>query len=279
MTLTKVGPATVTVAGPQAPGTGASLNVQAGTANLNTDAGADANTAHKLSVTVGGAGSTVNFGATQHLAALTADANGLARLTGGGSKVLATNALTIAGSTGAWTGKVDLTDNDMVIRNGAAGFATTYDQVKTGYNGGAWDGLGISSSAANDGVTALAAIVNDDGYGSQIFSPTFDGIAVDSNSVIVKFTWYGDANLDGVVDDTTDYDLWSTGLAGFGTGWYYGDFDYSGTIDDTTDYDLWSTGLAFQTGPLSGAGGQPIPEPMTLGVLALGGLALLRRRR
>jgi hypothetical protein len=35
--------------------------------------------------------------------------------------------------------------------------------------------------------------------------------------VLVKYTYFGDADLNGVVDNTTDYDLWSTGFAHQGT--------------------------------------------------------------
>ncbi len=99
-----------------------------------------------------------------------------------------------------------------------------------------------------------------------------------TTDVLVKYTYYGDANLDGVVNASSDYDLWAAGLASSGslTGWEFGDFDYDGTINAATDYDLWSAGFAAsQSAPLS-SGVQPVPEPSTLILAALGfvGLAL-----
>ena len=71
--------------------------------------------------------------------------------------------------------------------------------------------------------------------------------------------------------------LWSAGLTGGGTGWEFGDFDYDGTINSSSDYDLWSAGFAGQGSPLS-VGVQPVPEPSTLLLAALGlsGLGAVR---
>jgi hypothetical protein len=125
-------------------------------------------------------------------------------------------------------------------------------------------------------------------------SPDTGATGLATTDVLVKYTYFGDANLDGVVDNTTDYDLWSTGFTNPGlaatNGWLYGDFDFSGTVDNTTDYDLWSTGFAHQGGPLAGGSGdaaaaavQPVPEPATLLLAAIGmagiGIACIRRKQ
>jgi hypothetical protein len=81
-------------------------------------------------------------------------------------------------------------------------------------------------------------------------------------------------------------------------GWLYGDFDFSGIVDNTTDYDLWNTGFAHQGGALgtqeepvaqcagspgsqtSAANLQPVPEPSGILLAALGSVwaAVWRRR-
>jgi hypothetical protein len=197
----------------------------------------------------------------------------------------------------------------MVIHNGDIG--TTLAQLKSGLNiaGTLWTGTGVQSSTAaadaaaksNKTVFAVGAIKNIDGNNNLIYStwpappsPDTGATGLATTDVLVKYTYFGDANLDGVVDNTTDYDLWSTGFTNPGlaatNGWLYGDFDFSGTVDNTTDYDLWSTGFTNQGGPLTGGGGtaaapssvQQVPEPSAL-VLAACGLvtagALTRRRR
>jgi len=57
-----------------------------------------------------------------------------------------------------------------------------------------------------------------------------------------------------------------------GAGVADGDFNDSGTVD-------WAD-LQILTGAINAAGGEPpaTPEPATLGLLALGAVALLRRR-
>jgi hypothetical protein len=165
-------------------------------------------------------------------------------------------------------------------------------------SGALWTGNGITSSTAaanaannsNSTVFAVGAIQNIDKNNNLIYStwpapPSPDGGGVTglaTTDILVKYTYFGDADLNGVVDNTTDYDLWSNGFTDAGlaatNGWLYGDFDFSGTVDNTTDYDLWSTGFAHQGGPLSGgssaapaqASVQPVPEPSALILAAIG---------
>jgi hypothetical protein len=214
--------------------------------------------------------------------------------------------LTINGGSSSPTAKLDVTDNNLVVHGG--NILTLLPQLKSGLNasGTLWTGAGITSSTAaadaaanaNSTVFAVGAIKNIDKNGNLIYStwpasPSPDGGATGlaTTDVLVKYTYFGDADLNGVVDNTTDYDLWSNGFTDPGlaatNGWLYGDFDFSGTVDNTTDYDLWSTGCAHQGGPLSGGGGsaatsaQPVPEPSAfiLAGLGLAGMATIYRRR
>jgi hypothetical protein len=61
----------------------------------------------------------------------------------------------------------------------------------------------------------------------------------------------------------------------------------SGIVDNTTDYDLWSTGFAHQGGALAANSGsqtpatgvEPVPEPaaIILGALGAAGITILPR--
>lgn len=193
--------------------------------------------------------------------------------------------LSIAGDTDAWTASLDLSDNDLVIDYlpGLSPLATVRNQIKSGYASGVWTGKGITSSAASGSVspTALAYLDNT----SAAFA-NFSGQTVDDTCVLVKYTFAGDANLDGQVDITDLGHLathWQT------TGdWIDGDSDYSGFVD-ITDLGLlatnWQAGVGAPLTPALGEAlaslglpGGIVPEPVGLLALVSAGAALVRRR-
>ena len=77
----------------------------------------------------------------------------------------------------------------------------------------------------------------------------------------------GDANRDGLVDQA-DYTVWYNNYGASGE-WGEGDFTNDGLIDQA-DYTIWYNNY--------GSTGGSVPEPMTMALLALGGLPMLRRR-
>ncbi len=149
--------------------------------------------------------------------------------------VLSLGTLNLAGSPGAWTGKLDLTGNDLILHGGNVSMLTS--QIAAGYNGGRWNGsTGItSSSAAAANNTALGIELNSNGSGGTLVS-SFDGQSIASGDVLVKYTYYGDANLDGVVNGS-DYTLLDNGFNNRLTGWRNGDFNYDGVVNGD-DYTL-----------------------------------------
>jgi len=192
-------------------------------------------------------------------------------------------ALTAGSALAAAPGVWDLGEGNAVIRN--TPYATVYNMVLSGYNGGLWDGPGINSSAAaapaNLGVTALATVLNDIG-GSPIWTsgadigPEFNIAGLDpltTSDIIIKYTYYGDADLNGNVD-LDDFFLITFGSS---DGWLFGDFDYSSSVD-LDDFFLWAGNLG-QSG-LSGGAASPVPEPSTLAMfvaLAIFAFAWFRR--
>ncbi len=277
-TLTKFGLGTLRIEGTQTHAAGSVLAARRGTVTLQTDAGGAA-PARNLTVNV--EGGAVEFGATQHLAALNLT-SGECRLTPSGAKVIVTAALAVDPARAV----LDLADNHLIVdypQGGPNPATDVRDWVAAGLNlagGGHWDGLGIRSSLAAshpEGLTAVGVIDNTD---AKVGGKTqFAGQAVDATSVLAAYTWWGDANFDGVVD-ANDYDvidknfLFTPATAG----WWTGDFNYDGVID-ANDYDRIDRAFLFQTGPLGGPAAGAVPEPATLALAALGmGLLAAFRR-
>lgn len=146
--------------------------------------------------------------------------------------------------------QLDLGSGSLVIPGGNIAAVNFF--LQTGYDGGKWDGLGIiSSAAAQDAthLTTLGAILNNNGSGSPIYT-TFDGQSVGPADVLVKYTYYGDADLSGHVDGT-DFSLIDHGFSadqanpGSAMGWQNGDFNYDGKIDGS-DYSLIDNAFNMQ---------------------------------
>jgi hypothetical protein len=147
--------------------------------------------------------------------------------------------LTIGGSMNAWLGRIDLANNDMDIQSGS--LTTVTNQIAEGYNNGAWNGSEgiLSSMAAADTMhlTALGVLQNNQS-GAALFTSShpFDGITPGAGDILIKYTYYGDANLDGKVD-ASDYTRIDNGYLNDLTGWFNGDFNYDGVINGS-DYTL-----------------------------------------
>lgn len=182
--------------------------------------------------------------------------------------------------------QLDLVTNKFIIDyDGASPLATVRAALRSGYNNGSWDGPGIVSSAAAADATDMTAIGL--GEASTMGLTTFNGESVDETALVFKFTYFGDANLDGMVDvlDLTKLAQgWQTGVS-----WTAGDFDYNGAVDVRDLYLLslnWLAGVGAPLGePLLADAledvGLPaiVPEPAGLLGAFAAGLLLMRRRR
>jgi len=160
-----------------------------------------------------------------------------------GRAVLSVNSLHVEGL-------LDLTDNDLVVNNGS--YTDVQQLILQGFGGGA---TGITSSSS-DGSQILATFDN-----ALVGAGDWNGVTIEANAVVGKYTYFGDVNFDGQVtgDDYTiiDSNLNTTPPVGFE--WLSGDANLDGMVtgDDYTTIDsnlgLGSGGPAAPASVLSPA--------------------------
>jgi autotransporter-associated beta strand protein len=195
-------------------------------------------------------------------------------------------AISIAGGPVAPTAKLDLTNTSMVVEYGAnpSPLQAIRQLIRAGFNNGNWAGNGITSSRAATSPNAGEAGKTALGYAELALIPAGQ---VGDTAVLIKYTYGGDSNLDGQVD-VADLGALATAWQTAGT-WINGDFDYNNTID-VNDLGIlatnWQAGVGNPLGPGSldealaqlGLPNVAVPEPVSLGVIAVAA-GMLRRRR
>jgi hypothetical protein len=170
-------------------------------------------------------GKSVILSASANVGTLTLGGGAALTVGANGSGELRTSSISIAGA----GSKLNLTNNKLIVSGGDIAAITAL--IKSGRNGGAWNGSGIVTSSASGNLTTL-------------------GVAASGGDVTVKFTYGGDANLDGKinVDDYGRIDF-NVNLPG-ASGWFNGDFNYDGKIN-VDDYGIIDFNVGIQGPPLS----------------------------
>ncbi len=181
----------------------------------------------------------------------------------------------IANSSGA----IDLGNSAMVVdySGSSSPLPAVRALVAHGFAGGLWNASGINSSIAAavgaDGTNHHKTAI---GYAdaSTLNIGTFAGRSVDSTALLLRYTFAGDANLDGAVN-TADFTALANRFNGSTQLWTDGDFNYDGHVN-ALDFNL----LASNFGQTASAPelGSLVPEP-ALALVALFPLAINRRRR
>jgi hypothetical protein len=227
-------------------------------------------------------GASLTFGNNTSPTALTLTTGSVATIAphGSGEKILLQlGALNFGGTANSWQGQLDVADNDLIVHN--ANLSAIANQIRTGFNAGSgyWNGSGITSSVAHSNPSHLTTL----GYG--VGGSPFDGVNTTATDVLVKYTYYGDANLDGTVTGA-DYQQIDTGFGLHLTGWQNGDFNYDGVVDgsdysliDNTFNQITATGASALAIVAAPADLSSVPEPTTLALLAMGTIGVLGSRR
>ena len=181
-------------------------------------------------------------------------------------------------------------EGDLIVHSTAAERDETLDLVRglivNARNVGYWQGTGLTSSAAaNDPtkLTGLAVLLNDRGNGTPLYN-VFDGQSVNANTILVKYTWNGDMDLNGTVD-ADDYYRIDTGFSQRLTSYRNGDLDFSGGVD-ADDYYLIDSAFHGQSHDIQSAdtfvvASVPLPSATWAGLSLMGAMLAIRvvRRR
>lgn len=277
-TLTKTGVGTLSITGALTPFLGTVMTNSIGTLNLS-DAGSPNLVLNANSATA------TNLNQSLDLYTLAVANTRTATLTAAGNHVLTINALNSSpvGLNLNATGTLDLKNNSLIYTGTAAhSVASVVTAIATAYAGGAWTGTGLTSTTARDRSDHATGL----------------GYLINGSSITVKYTWAGDLNLDGKMDGD-DYALIDRQVAIFGLGaagnWSQGDVDYNGTVG-TDDYMIMDTAFAHASGGTlspeflaereaefgSAYVSQliaAVPEPTSLGLVAIAAATLASRRR
>jgi fibronectin-binding autotransporter adhesin len=241
---------------------------------------------------------------TNHIRTTTLNLDGMATIRADGGAVGASLVETLVMGSGS---QLNLKNNDLIVGTGT--LADVRAQIKLGRSG-------LDNTAAAVGITSDTMLAGSQGFGYAAgndprLSPlvsgpqTLSGQAFDADSVLVKFTYRGDADLDGD-SDLDDLGHWAnafTGDLGLSptadptTLWTQGDWDYDGDTD-LDDLGFWSSTFTGDLGggglsvyapnaspgaiaALAGMGITAVPEPgsISLFIIGLSAIGLRNARR
>ncbi len=185
---------------------------------------------------------------SQKLQSLTLGNDAIVNLAAGSASTVRLKSVPVLG-TNAF---VNVNDNAMIVDY--TGGSSPYSALRTQLG----NGLGLLGGTQTNGIGSIEVdlqnapgtfltIVDNGAISGAIDSRSFDN-NIPADSVIIIYTWFGDSDLNGVVD-ASDYALIDTGVnpASGVSGWVFGDYDLDGDIDGD-EYALIDTGFISQQG-------------------------------
>ena len=209
--------------------------------------------------------------------------NGLLTISPNSGAANTLDSLTILG-----TGELDLNNNHMYIdyAGEADPIAQIAGYIRSGYNGGTWNGAGIISTTAQSNPQY--------GIGYADSADPNNPAGLLSGTIEIMYTLLGDANLDGKVNGT-DFTLMAANFNDAVTdGWDKGDFNYDGKVNGSdfvllaenfnqyaSQSDIAAADLAAldSFAAANGISLANVPEPGTVGIVLVLAIAARRRRK
>ena len=172
-----------------------------------------------------------------------------------GNLVIVTKTLSISA-----TGTFDLHDNDLIVDYSGGSPATTVQGWINAAHRRVVDRFWphqYGRENASPKNTTLGLLEGSQYIGLYGAGAAFDGETVDNTMVLVKYTYYGDTDFNGLIN-FDDYARTDSGFLNNRTGWFNGDFNGDGIIN-FDDYALIDLAFNTQTVVL-----RPVVEPMRI---------------
>ena len=237
-----------------------------GIVNVNAYAYVDiVHRSHIATLIVSGTNAQLFMETSQDVGDLTIDSGGFAKLqprsaiTGNSAihRVLYVHGSLDMGSDISPGGMLDLTNCDLIVHDGAVGtwngshYIGISGLIRSGRNGGSWNGNGIRTSVSTSGnyySFGIATAQQAKNLTNPTDTTTFAGETVTGTDVLIKFTYGGDANIDGKIN-VDDYGRIDFNVSLGTDGWFNGDFNYDGKIN-VDDYGIIDFNVGIQGGTI-----------------------------
>jgi hypothetical protein len=187
------------------------------------------------------------------------------------------------------------TANGPIALNVGRGTGTPSNQANDPFKNAAWNNVAVIATGTFGGSRPAFVSSGANSTDANVFTsnstttPLGAGAVVGASAVTTKVRGdsvaadglkAGDANRDNKVD-SADFNLLALNFGGTGKTWDQGDFNDSadGKVD-SADFNLLALNFgASRTPPAAGAAGAAVPEPASVGLLALSAFGMLAVRR
>ncbi len=144
---------------------------------------------------------------------------------------------------------IDLFDNAMIVNyDGSSPLLNIEGNIRNGYAGGSWTGNGIISSIADFVAGSFAVGYAESSAIFSTFPATFAGQQVDNTAVLVRYTRYGDADLNKTVN-LNDFNRLAGNFGQSNTVWSQGNFNFD-SVTNLSDFNRLAANFGQTASPV-----------------------------